>query len=100
MTDQAQTCQSTSDFVTPKASGYLQQLCKHFGHKIPAVFDETSGSLTFACGECRLTARDGVLRMNLTSPDVPQLEQLQDIIARHLVRFAFREEPVLEWRSS
>lgn len=100
MSDQTHSCQSTAEFVTPKASGYLQQLCKHFGHKIPAVFDESSGKLTFGCGECRLHADETALRMGLSSPDAEQLAQLQDIIARHLQRFAFREDPAIEWRQA
>ena len=100
MSDQTYSCQSTAEFVTPKASGYLQQLCKHFGHKIPAIFDASSGKLTFGCGECRLTADEDRLRMGLSSPDAEQLAQLQDIIARHLQRFAFREDPVIEWRQA
>ncbi len=83
---------------TPKASGYLQQLCKHFGHKIPATFDETSGHLTFTSGECRLTAEPDVLLLACASPDQAQLETLQDIIARHLQRFTFREELVIDWQ--
>ena len=34
-------------------------------------------------------------------PDVVDLfglEQLEDVVARHLLRFAFREEPAVEWR--
>ena len=32
---------------TAKASGYLQQLCKHFGHKIKVEFTPETGSLKF-----------------------------------------------------
>ena len=34
---------STGLFATDKASRYLQQLCKHFGHKADVRFDATSG---------------------------------------------------------
>jgi hypothetical protein len=46
--------QSVAEIATPRAGGYLQQLCKHFGHRIPVTFDERSGHLTFSSGECRL----------------------------------------------
>lgn len=72
---------------TPHASRYLQQLCKHFAHKIPVTFDERSGQITFSIGECRLSARDGLLRLSLTAEDDEKAAQLQDIVARHLVRF-------------
>lgn len=35
--------QQTGTFMTPNASKYLQQLCKHFAHKVAVVFDETEG---------------------------------------------------------
>jgi len=85
--------------VTPNASRYLQQLCKHFAHKLPVIFDERSGQITFSIGECRLGADDGMLRLSLAAPDEVQMMQLQDIVVRHLLRFAFREELDVNWRS-
>jgi hypothetical protein len=35
MTDQSPAIQSSGKAVTPEASRYLQQLCKHFQHKRP-----------------------------------------------------------------
>ncbi|WP_082802367.1 DUF2218 domain-containing protein [Falsihalocynthiibacter arcticus] len=34
---------SNAKFTSERASGYLQQLCKHFGHKIEVQFDPKSG---------------------------------------------------------
>lgn len=91
---------SSADVATPNASRYLQQLCKHFAHKLPVIVDERSGQITFSIGDCRLAAEEGILRMSLTAPDDPQLAQLQDVVARHLVRFAFREDLNIDWRSA
>jgi hypothetical protein len=52
----------------------------------------------FDMGECRLIADDGVLNLSLSSSDDAQMAQLQDVVARHLVRFAFREELKIDWR--
>ncbi|SOC45254.1 hypothetical protein SAMN05892877_11491 [Rhizobium subbaraonis] len=89
---------SAADIATEHASRYLQQLCKHFAHKRPVEFDSQSGHITFGVGECRLRADDTVLRISLTSPDQEQMAQLQDVVIRHLVRFAFREELAVTWR--
>ena len=35
--------QQSGTFQTPNASKYLQQLCKHFEHKVAVVFDESEG---------------------------------------------------------
>ena len=48
-------------------------------------------------GQCRLSGTDGELEIVLASADAAQLTQLQDVVARHLVRFAFREELAITW---
>lgn len=88
---------SVATVATDHASRYLQQLCKHFQHKLPVTFDETKGQIDFTIGSCRLDAKEGVLTMSLTSPDEAQMAQLQDVVVRHLVRFAFREELPIAW---
>jgi hypothetical protein len=82
---------------TPHAGRYLQQLCKHFAHKLPVAFDEQSGKIVYSIGECRLVAGEGVLILMATAPDGERLGQLQEVIARHLLRFAFREEMRIGW---
>ena len=99
MTETAIPARSIARVRTDKASSYLQQLCKHFGHKIPATFDEAKGQLTFPSGECRLTAEPGLLVIEVETPDPAQIAQLADVIERHLLRFAFREELVLDWQA-
>lgn len=87
-----------AEVATLNASRYLQQLCKHFAHKRPVTFDERSGQIDFSAGICRLGADDNTLKLALSSADDAQMAQLQDVVARHLVRFAFREELKIDWR--
>jgi hypothetical protein len=89
---------ATAKVPTEKASRYLQQLSKHFAHKLPVTFDEHKGSIGFSIGECALTADGETLTITATSPAEADMEQLKDIIVRHLVRFAFREELKVEWQ--
>jgi hypothetical protein len=96
--DEATHACSTAEFATPQASRYLQQLCKHFEHKLPVTFDATSGRIAFSSGVCELTAAEGVLRLACTAPEAEKLPQLQDVVARHLIRFAFREDVRIAWR--
>ncbi|MDH7786528.1 putative O-methyltransferase YrrM [Ochrobactrum sp. 19YEA23] len=90
--------ESAAAIATAHASRYLQQLAKHFAHKLPVTFDPEAGQISFSIGECRLRADDQFLHLALTSPDQPSLAQLQDVVERHLVRFAFREELAIQWR--
>ena len=86
--------QSTSQVHTPKASQYLQQLCKHFGHKVPVEFDTVRGTIGLPFGTCELEARDGFLTMSVEGEDAGKLEQ---VIGSHLERFGFRETLTVTW---
>ena len=90
---------SHAEVATANASRYLQQLCKHFGHKVEASFYERAGIVRFSIGDCRLQAEGEVLRLALDAPNAEALLQLQDVVASHLVRFAFREPLAVEWRA-
>jgi hypothetical protein len=59
---------STARVTSERASIYLQQLCKHFGHRIPVEFTPERGVITFAAGTCRLAAADGVLTLQAEAP--------------------------------
>lgn len=88
---------ATARVPTERASRYLQQLCKHFGHKLPVTFDAGRGDVAFPFGECALQAADDLLTITATAASEAELEQLKDVIARHLLRFAFREELSIDW---
>lgn len=89
---------STAEITTPLASRYMTQLCKHFQHKLPVTLDDASGHIAFSIGDCRLHTDGGRLTLSLASPDDAQLVQLQDVVGRHLLRFAFRETMEIVWR--
>lgn len=76
---------------------YLAQLCKHFEHKLPVALAEDRGRIEFSGGVCALEAGDDALTMRLTAEDEAALARLEDVVARHLVRFAFREPPDIRW---
>jgi len=85
--------------VTEHASKYLQQLCKHFQHKLPASFDAAAGAISFQLGEVKLAADAQALSFALQSPSDDDLEKLKDVVVRHLLRFSFREELEITWRA-
>jgi hypothetical protein len=49
-------------------------------------------------GDCGFRAEPGVLTLSLQTADGTQLVQLQDVVARHLLCFAFREAMQIVWR--
>lgn len=88
---------STATFESEKASRYLQQLCKHFGHKAEVSFDERQGRVALPMGTCDLEAADGSLVMRVSADSTQDIARLEQVVGSHLERFAFREEPKLAW---
>ena len=88
---------SISEISTSKASGYLQQLCKHFGHKTKVDFETNNGRIEFGFGYVNLTAGQGALTLNATAKNADDLERLKRVLSSHLERFAFREDLQIEW---
>ncbi|WP_445679224.1 DUF2218 domain-containing protein [Radicibacter daui] len=83
---------------TSHASRYLQQMAKHFQHKLPVTFDPHAGTVKFSIGDCGMAASETALTLTLVAADAGQMDQLKDVVVRHLVRFAFREELAIAWQ--
>ena len=89
---------ATAVVATDKASGYLRQLCRHFGHKAAAQFDATDGSIAFPFGSCTISALPaGRLTLRVAASTAEDLERVKDVVGGHLERFAFREGLRVEW---
>lgn len=88
---------SQSTIATDHASKYLQQLCKHFGHKVPVTFSETGGKIELPFGACVLVATSSGLTMTATA-DAADLSKLERVMGDHLTRFAFRENLTPTWQ--
>ena len=82
---------SVGRLVTPKASRYLQQLCKHFGHKAEASWNETAGRIAFPMAQVRLEAGPSGLVVTVEAEGEEGLARGREVIDSHLRRFAFRE---------
>jgi hypothetical protein len=91
--------QAISTIETASAKRYLGQFAKHFAHKLPVELAEDSSSavVKFSGGACRMKADAARLRLELDAP-LAAMDTLKDVVAHHLVRFAFREELTVVWR--
>ena len=97
MSETNNTLSSHADVRTQMASRYLQQLCKHFGHKIPAEFTPEEGTIRFPFGICALKATDDVLSLDVSATSEEDLQRMRGVIGSHLERFAFRDTPTIAW---
>ena len=82
---------------TSNASKYLQQLCKHFAHKVEVQFDTHLGRAELPPGRCMMSVAEGTLIFYCQSSKTEGLAVSKRIIDDHLIRFAWREEIEIEW---
>jgi hypothetical protein len=82
-----------------KPARYLQQLVKHWSHKMASSWDADSGIAAFPFSDTTtavMTARsepESGIAITLTTPE-GENERMRGVIERHLDRFAFREAPL------
>lgn len=77
--------------ATPHASRYLQQLCKHWGHRFDATFDAERGTVDFQDGSSvDLKATDDTLHLVIHGPE-DSMGPLKEVVEEHVDRFAHRE---------
>lgn len=86
-----------ADVDTDKPVPYMRQLCKHFGHKVDASFDETTGYIQFEFGRCELNAAESQLELTVTAEDEERRERMQNVVGSHLERFGKRDGLTVNW---
>lgn len=88
-------------FETPNGRKYLVQLCKHFGHKTEVSYTEEKGWCALSQGPAEMFADDRGITFVVSAADPSGLDRAQDVIVKHLARFAFREKlEHLDWSAA
>lgn len=95
------TVTETGTFATPNGSKYLQQLCKHFGHKVDVDYDHQTGTVAFPMGPAKMQADETGLTVVFTLSKPEDVPAAHSVIDRHLETFAFREDfKGMVWQSA
>ena len=89
---------AAATFQTKAADRYLAKLCDHFGTRVKAKHRANKGWVQFAIGRCEMMADETALTLLVLADDQTQLDLLTTIVGAHLDRFAFRENPELNWQ--
>jgi caffeoyl-CoA O-methyltransferase len=83
---------------TDRPARYAKQLIAHFGSKTEiARTADGRATLTFAAGTCIVNPLSQELELIATASDPENLAAVQDVVARHLIRFATHDELHVEW---
>ncbi|MEY2229015.1 DUF2218 domain-containing protein [Streptomyces sp. BF23-19] len=92
---------ATARVATTRPARYVKQLVSHMGHKVTtSLTPEGRGVIRLTAGTCSLTPTPDQLVLTATAVDTESLAQVQDVITRHLVRFATQEELAVEWSTA
>jgi len=84
----------TARVPTGNGNRYLQQLCKHWSHKLDVQLEENRGIVRFPNAIATMTANPDALTVTVEAEDAETLERMKGVVASHLDRFAFREAPL------
>ena len=89
---------------TDAPARYAKQLLSHLGRKVTVEpvpeRPEPAGRLVFAYGVGDVLPGPAALELRATAGDAESLAHVQDVLARHLVRFGARRELVVTWGPS
>ena len=98
MTDDAQLAETHATVLTDRPERYAKQLVSHLGRKKGGQWspETRSGTINLSSGQATLTAKDGELHLRIVA-SAAELPRLEDVVARHLVRFGERDELTITW---
>jgi uncharacterized protein len=91
---------------TAHASRYLLQLCEHLNEKVAAhpemrarvEWSEGRGTAEFGWGSCSMLAEADALLLRATGEEQDGLEQIEELITRHLERHGADERLTVSWQ--
>lgn len=91
-----------TDISTPEASRFLQQLCKHWSHRLNVTFTPDEGRVAFSESVvCLMRAAPDTLSLRIEAPTAEETTRMAGVVIDHLQRFAFREPlAVPDWRQT
>ncbi|HZH51096.1 MAG TPA: DUF2218 domain-containing protein [Microvirga sp.] len=88
----------TARVPTANGARYLQQLCKHWSHKLDVRLSENEGVVRFPDAAATMKADADALTVSVEAEDDETLQRMKGVVASHLDRFAFCEAPlVFSW---
>lgn len=87
--------------ATAHGAKYLQQLCKHWSHRLDVEVSDHAGVVRFQDAVARMEAEAGALVVLVEAADEATVERIKGVVASHLDRFAFREAPLrFDWSAA
>jgi hypothetical protein len=93
---------ASAKLIIDRPERYAKQLAAHISHKAEAS-SESDGvtTITFGFGATgTIAVGDGAVLLTATSNDSEAMSKAQDVLGRHLLKFAKLEEQTLDWSAN
>lgn len=84
---------------TANSHGYLDEMCRHFGHRVHTQLGNGRGSVQFDEGTLLAHARPQALELELSAQDPKSLERLQALVTAHIERWGEADQLRVDWRA-
>ncbi|QLF69914.1 DUF2218 domain-containing protein [Peteryoungia desertarenae] len=92
---------ATATIPTENGWKYVQQLCKHWSHKLQVDLSENKGVVTFPEAVATMTSDETGITVVIEAEQADVLDRMKGVVANHLDRFAFREAPLpFDWKDA
>lgn len=89
--------ESHAEVVIDRPARWAKQLADHFSHKLEVQERPEGRVLHFSVGEGVVSNNDIAVLLTARAETADELARVQDVLARHLERFAHREEITVSW---
>jgi len=91
--------ETTARLDSDRPQRYLKQLVSHLSNRLETnLIDAEHGSIRVpGGGSCLLTAAETSIEMTASAADDESLARIQDVVARHLLRFTRATELTVDW---
>lgn len=90
---------ATARLDSDRPQRYVKQLVSHLSHRLDTeLIDADHGRVTVPDGGvCLLTAGASAIDLSASAPDADSLSHVQDVVARHLLRFTESTALTVDW---
>lgn len=89
---------SVAHLPTERPERYVKQMVSHLAHRrTTRMRSPDAGTVEFPAAVCELDSAPGMLVITVQADDTEALRRAQDVIGRHLERFAAREDLRVHW---
>ncbi len=91
---------TTAVVKTVYGGTYMKRLCRHFSHKLDVQVDDKEAQIAFPFGDCRIHTSAEQMVFEVSLRDASEVDRAEDVVARHLLRMAHKDEPIVLWSRS